>query len=115
MSRPPLSLIPGDGPGPGVLRLRGRVAIHTVPAPRPALYDRTAETVETVALFLTPQEVALIVGALTDRGRGNSLRPGSQDHVVLARKVRVMVDGRHPSFTDTDSTPAHGTPRPGAS
>lgn len=109
-----LTAIPGDGPGPGVLRLRPRTRPN-VPAPRPALYDRTTETVETVALLLTPLEVALIVGALTDRGRGNSLRPGSQPHVELARKVRVMVDGRHPSFTDTDPTPAHGTPRPGAS
>lgn len=76
--------------------------------PSRKVYDWSDDNDPTIMVSLSPLEWSLIVEALKDRGRGNSLRPGVHIFTSLAESVEAKVRSSRPA----DLTPPHGIPRP---
>ncbi len=81
-------------------------------ADHPSMYDWGREADTTIMVPLSLEDFGRVVGALDDRARGNSLRPGSTAHAELAAQLRRLRRGMRPVAVDGDPTPAHGTDRP---
>ncbi len=107
-----LVAIPGGAhtlPTGTVKHLRSSRKPTPTPTPdHPSMYDWSDESDPTIMVPLSPLEWSLIVEALRDRGRGNSLRPGAHIFTSLAESVEAKVRSSRPA----DLTPPHGIPRP---
>ena len=96
---------------PAVANLRSRQRPQPA-ATHPSMYDWGSEADTTVMVPLSLVELGLVLGALDDRARGNSLRPGSTDHAELATRLHILRRGLRTVAVDGDPTPAHGIDRP---